>query len=148
MDTMQETAGKKEVPFDVGYLTLPLTPREQVRLLGTKCANCGAVVFGTRQRCENCTSVDVQVIRLGNRGKVWSYTVVRYPPPPPYKPAVPFVPLPAAWVELPERVKILSYLKCNPEEVDIGMEVELALEKGWEDEEGNNVIIYKFKLIK
>jgi len=37
---------------------------------------------------------------------------------------------------------------CGLDELDFGKKVELALGKGWADDKGNDVIMYKFKLIK
>lgn len=145
MVTAKGVREKKEVPFASGYLTLPLSPREDVRLLGTKCRDCGAVLLGTRARCENCTSSNVEVIPLSKEGKVWSYTIMRYPPPWPFQFPCPYdPPTPVAWVELPEGVRFVSHIKCSPEEMKIGMPVKLVIEKGWEDEEGNDVLMYKF----
>ena len=139
---------KKEVPFVPGFLPTPLSPRENLHLLGTKCHNCGTILLGTREFCENCTSSDVEVIALGKKGKVWSYTIQRFPPPPPYKPATQYLPRPVAWVELPEGVKIISIISCLPEKMKIDLEVELLVEKEWEDEVGNDVLMYKFRPVR
>ena len=72
---------KKELPFAAGFLTEPLSPRQDVRLLGTKCRDCGAVLLGTRESCEACASQSVEVIRLSRQGEIWSHTVMRYVPP-------------------------------------------------------------------
>jgi uncharacterized OB-fold protein len=81
-------------------------------------------------------------------GKIYSYTVIRHPPPPPY-PQESFKPFPAAWVELEDGLYLLSEITgCSLDELDFGMKVELALSKGWMDDKGNDVIMYKFRLIK
>ena len=86
---------------------------------------------------------------LSKKGKVWSYTVQRYPPPPPCRllPKKPeeWKPRPVAWIDLPEGVRIIGIVDYKPEEMRIGIDVELVIEKGWLDEDGNEVIIYKFK---
>jgi len=144
---VRKEALPKRIPFEKGYLSLPLDPIENVHLLGTKCADCGAIVFGSWLRCENCSSSNVEIIKLGKKGKVWSYTFIHYPPPPPFKPENPFVPLPVAWVELPEGLRILSYLDCDPENLKIGTDVTLVLEDAWADENGNKAVMYKFRQI-
>ena len=140
---------KKQVPFDENFVTKPLYPLENVRLIGSKCLSCGMVSFGRRYNCEQCTSSELEDIVLSNRGKVYSYSIIRNPSPPPYVPPDPFEIFPAAWVELPEGLKIISPLKnCEPDQVCIGMEVELVMDKGWEDEDGNSVIAYSFRPVK
>ena len=59
------------------------------------------------------------------------------------------MPYAIVWIDLPEGARILSALTdCKPEEVSIGMEVDLVVDRGWEDEKGNEVMIYKFKPVK
>ena len=144
---VQQGTVSKRIPFETGYLSLPLEPLENVHLLGTKCGDCKAIVFGSWLRCENCSSSNVEVIKLGKKGKIWSYSFVHYPPPPPFKPDNPFVALPVAWVELPEGLRILSYLDCVPKNLKIGMDVKLVLEDAWVDENGNQAVMYKFKQV-
>jgi uncharacterized OB-fold protein len=54
-----------------------------------------------------------------------------------------------AWVELEDGLFIVSEITgCGLDELDFGMRVELELGKGWVDDKGNDVMMYKFKLIK
>ena len=135
----------ERVSFKEGVLTMPLSPLEAVRLKGTKCRACGALALGEREYCINCTSSDLEEHIFSKYGKVYAHTVIRHPPPLPY-PQESFQPFPAAWVELEDGLQILTELTdCSLEEVEIDMPVELVLGKGWEDENGNDVIMYKFK---
>lgn len=138
----------EQVPFKEGTLTTPLSPLEEVRLKGVRCRSCGALTLGKAEHCINCTSLDVEEHIFSKYGKVYSYTIIRHAPPPPY-PQESFKPFPAAWVELEDGLYILSELTdCSLDEVEIGMPVELVVGKGWEDENGNDVIMYKFKPTK
>lgn len=138
----------EQVPFKDGVLTMPLSPLENVRLKGIKCPSCGALALGEREHCINCTSSNLEEHVFSKYGKVYSYTIIRHPPPPPY-PQETFKPFPAAWVELEDGLYILTELtECGLDEVEIGMPVELVLGKGWQDENGNDVIMYKFRPIK
>jgi uncharacterized OB-fold protein len=138
----------KQVPFKVGMLTEPLSPLENVRLKGTRCKSCGAIALGERKYCINCTSDNLEAIVLGKTGKVYTHTTVLHPPPLPY-PQDGFKPFPVAWVQLDEGLYLLSELtECALDEVKIGMSVELILGKGWKDQEGNEVIMYKFRPIR
>lgn len=72
----------------------------------------------------------IEPIALATRGTVWTYTVQRFPPKTPYAgPAdiETFQPYVVAYVELPGQTMVESRLTgLNPEEVKIGMEVELT----------------------
>lgn len=134
------------IPIKEDVFTTPLLPLDGVRLTGQECRCCGAVMLGKRLGCKNCASDDLKDITFSKRGKIYTYSVARYSPIPPFKAPDPYVPFVVAWVELPEKVRVLSALTdCNIEEVEIGMEVELVVDKLYEDEEGRDVIAYKFK---
>ncbi len=136
------------VPFKKGFFTTPLIPLENVRLKGVKCKTCGSLALGEREYCINCTSKDLEPYVFSKYGKIYSHTVIRHPPPPPY-PQESFKPFPVAWVELEDGLYIISEIVgCSIEEVDFDLPVELVVEKGWVDENGNDVLMYKFKLIK
>jgi uncharacterized protein len=138
----------EQVPFKEGCLTVPLSPPEQVRLKGIKCRACGSLALGSSQYCINCTSKNVEPHVFSKNGKIYSHTVIRHAPPPPY-PQETFKPFPVAWVELEDGLIILSEITgCGLDEVDFGKPVELNVTKGWVDEKGNEVMMYKFRLIK
>jgi uncharacterized OB-fold protein len=63
----------------------------------------------------------VQPIALGNLGTLWTFTVVRHRPPGNYKGPDPFVPFGIGLVELPEGVRVMSPIRCEPAELRIGM---------------------------
>lgn len=137
---------KKVIPVKEGIFTSPLLPLGEVRLAGNKCRSCGAVMLGKRVGCKNCASRNLEDIIFSRKGKVYTFSIARYAPLPPFKAADPYVPFPVAWVELPEGIRILTALTdCDVEKVEIGMEVELVVDKIYEDKEGRGVIAYKFK---
>ncbi|MFH1974848.1 MAG: OB-fold domain-containing protein [Pseudomonadota bacterium] len=141
--------GRQCVPFATGFLTEPLEPFNNVHLKGSTCLSCGITLFGTRYACENCCSKELKNVILSRDGKIYSYTIAHFPPPPPYAgPSDPFVPYAIAWVDLSEGVRVLSTLTdCKFEILKIGLDVELVIKKGWTDKNGNEVIIYSFKPI-
>ena len=142
----ENASEKKLIPIREGIFTEPFLPLENIRLIGSKCRQCGAVQLGRTIGCVNCAGNDLEEINLSKRGKVYTYSVAQYPPPAPYKPADPYIPFPVAWVELPEGLRITSTLvECDVDKVDIGMEVELVVSAQYIDEEGNEVISYKFR---
>ena len=137
----------KRIAIDETLLTTPLDPVEQVRLRGTKCRSCGEVFFGKRSGCENCGSEDMEETVLSNRGKLYTYTTIEHLPPGDYKgPRDPFIPFVEGLVELPEGCRIVAPLTVSRnEDVKIGMDLELVIDKLYEDADGNEVMAFKFK---
>ena len=83
---------------------------------------------------------------MSSRGKLWSYTVHHYEPPPPFKYEDPFEPFGAGIIELPEGIKVLSMLStADISSLKIGMEMELLIDKMYEDEEGTEFLTWKFR---
>ena len=131
-------------PVIEGLFTLD--PKEP-RLIGSKCTSCGTYFFPETVSCSNpvCKEKKVEQAFLSRRGKLWSYTIQYYPPPPPFKAPEPFVPFGIGLIELPEKIRVLGMLtESDPDKLKIGMEVELVLEKLYEDN-GKEVITWKFR---
>jgi uncharacterized OB-fold protein len=142
---MSKSDEKKQVSVREGLFTEPLPSLEKVRLVGSKCHNCGEVSLGTAKSCPNCASDHLEAIPLSRRGKLWSYTVIRHRPPGDYKGPDPFVPFGEGLVELPEGIRVVSPIDGDVNNLRIGMELELEAYKLYQNEEGDDVIAFKFK---
>lgn len=136
---------KKRVPIREGLFTMPLSPLEQVSLAGSKCRGCGEVSLSTVSSCPNCAGEDLEVIPLSQRGRLWTYTVIRHRPPGEYKGPDPFVPFGEGLVELAEGIRVKSPIDGDVDRLRIGAELGLVVYKLYENEEGNDVIAFKFK---
>ena len=137
--------GKQKIPVREGLWTTPAAGDEKPRLVGSRCNACGEVFFPKRDLgiCSNCQSTNLDSIPLSSKGKIYSYTVVMQRPPEYYKGDVPYA---IGFVELPEGIRIETlFTGGNPEELKIGMDVEMVIEKLQEDEAGNEILAYKFK---
>ena len=146
---MDSSNSKKQIPIKEGMIKLSTQPGEHPSLLGSRCRSCGDTFFVRRARCENCQSEDLEHIELSRKGKLYSYSIMYYPAPPPYKPPEPFIPYGLGWIELPEGLMVVSHLTENdPDKLRVGMEMELVLEKLEEDESGNEVMYYKFRPVQ
>lgn len=145
---MMATPKYKAIKED--FFTTPLSPLENVRLKGTKCHACGETFFGHRYYCEFCGSPELEGITLSKKGKLFSYTIARYPPPGDYKGHKdPFVPFAIGSVELPEGLRIVSPLtQCDIESLDVDIPVELVVEPFYKDEDGYEVLRYAFRPAK
>jgi uncharacterized OB-fold protein len=83
---------------------------------------------------------------LSQRGKIYSVTVVMQQPRPYYKGPVPYA---LGFVELPEGVRVETlFTDCDPEILEVGMEVELVIEDLYEEDGGNELIAYKFRPVR
>ena len=134
---------KTRTPAIEGWFTLdPAAPR----LLGTRCRACGAIFFPKETAfCRNprCAGTELDEIPLSRRGTLWSYTDNRYAPPAPYVAADPFVPYAIAAVELAdEKMVVLGQVApgVRVEDLEVGMEMELALGTLDADEQHEHVI--------
>ena len=128
------------------FFTKPLYPVENVSLKGSQCRDCKQTYLGPVVRCQNCFGENIDNdFTLSRTGTIYSYTISRHKPPGDFKgPLEPFEPYPVALVDLPEGARILSVLDCGIDEPKVGMEVELSVQKLYEDEEGKTVLTYKF----
>ena len=46
------------------------------KLLGLKCQGCGAITVPPKMVCRQCTSPDMDIIELGGKGKITTFTTV------------------------------------------------------------------------
>jgi uncharacterized OB-fold protein len=83
---------------------------------------------------------------FGPRGTLWSCAVQNYPPPLPARYDEPYAPYAMGVVDLEEGLRVVGRISTDaPEEVKPGGAVELVLEPLYHDEDGNEVITWKFK---
>jgi len=118
------------------------------RLLASRCPSCGAHYFPRSATCNNpdCLGGQTEEIALSRRGKLWSYTIQYYPPPPPFKFEQPFTPYAIGLVELPEGLRVLGMVSTdNPEGLMVGLDVELVLERLYRNEDGDEMMTWKFR---
>lgn len=134
------------VPIQEGLFTWP---SDEPRLIASRCSDCGEVTFPKQDGCPSCTGRNTEEIRLSRRGQLWTWTIQRFPPPPPYiGPAEreSFLPYGVGYVELPEGVRVEGRLTTSdPAELEIGMEMELVIEKFIEDEQGRERLTFAFR---
>lgn len=50
------------------------------KLLGLRCNKCGAYTVPPKKVCMECTSEDLDIVELGGKGEVQTFTVVRVAP--------------------------------------------------------------------
>lgn len=121
----------------------------QADLIASRCNGCGAHYFpkGLSCRNPNCREKFVEEVLLSRRGTLYSFAVQSYRPPALFR-IENWAPYAIGLVELPEGLRVMGMLTgCGLEDISIGMEVELTAESLYCDDQGRDVLTYKFKPI-
>jgi uncharacterized OB-fold protein len=131
------------VAVEEGYFTVPDDPAAVPRLLGSRCGACGEHFFPRRLVCAKCLAEGCDDVELGPRGRLWTWTYVHVPL---------FAKKDArvdaygvGQVDLPEGPRVQSILRGGPDDFAIGMEMELDLESLRIDDDGREVVIFRFR---
>jgi uncharacterized OB-fold protein len=115
---------------------------QRYHLLANRCPSCELTFFPARKYCGKCSTEQMETITLSDRGTIYSYSLIDR------KSKVALVEPPYLQVEvaMPEGVHVFSVLdQCDAHAVEIGMPVEVYVGKVKQDEDGNDIVTYKFK---
>ena len=118
------------------------------RLTGSKCATCGAAYLPRVAVCHNpdCGGSRIEDAEYGPSGAIWSLAIQDYPPPAPVKFDEPYAPYAMAFVDLDDGLRVLGRIDTkDPHGVAPGTRVELVLDALAHDDEGNEIIGWKFR---
>lgn len=95
-------------------------------LLIQRCRDCGTFQFYPRAVCASCLSLNIEWVKSSGKGQVYTYTVIYQNRSPGFVDEVPYV---LAYIDLEEGVRMMSnVINCPPEDVTIGMPVEVIFE--------------------
>ena len=138
---------KKQIPCLEGWLTMP---PEEPGVIGSKCRACGHYFFPKAKFCRNpyCKKNEpVEDVLLSRKGKLFSYTINYFQPPPPYHAIDPFTPFGIVVVDMPEGIKLIGQV---PRSVDlktlkIDTEMEVVREVLYVDVRGVEVMCWMFE---
>jgi len=113
------------------------------RLLGGRRAD-GSWVFPFPQ---GPAGDSLELAELPTRGTLWSFTIQRFAPKPPYVPAAEaFTPYAVGYVELPGALIVESRLVIHdPAALQIGMPMQLAVMPVFRDAQGEEIFTYAFE---
>jgi uncharacterized OB-fold protein len=96
------------------------------RLVVQTCDDCEAKIFYPRKFCPECWSANLHWSEASGKAKVFSFSITMMGIEDKFAEDLPLV---LAWVDLEEGVRMLTnIINCNPEEVRIGMDVEVVFE--------------------
>ena len=100
-------------------------------LMGSRCADCAEVYFPPCRSCTRCLSLRLQVVEIGDRGVLWSWTIQAFLPKAPYDGGdtpEDFQPYGVGYVEMPSGIKVEARLTVADEaRLHIGMPMVLTL---------------------
>ena len=95
------------------------------------CNRCQAVVFYPRGHCTRCTSLDLTWNVSAGLGAIYTYSVIRRSQHPSFVPKVPYV---IAWVDLDERLRIMTHIiDVDPDDPANGLQIGARVAVHWLD---------------
>jgi len=132
--------------------TLFTWPSDELRLLGSRCIDCANHMFPRQDDCPKCAGNSTEDVELDTKGTLWTWTIQGYPPkaPPYVGPSDPktFEPYGVGYIELDGQLKVETRLTINtPEELQIGMEMQLTTIPLYTNDDGDEVVTFAFEPI-
>lgn len=122
---------------------LSIDPDGRATLHGIRCSRCARTIFPKSALCPSCCTDSIEEVELARTGRVWTYTVVNVS----YGSIVLDPPYITAFVELADGAYVHTpIVGCEPEEVRIGMEVELDTIATREGDGGT--VVYAFRPVR
>jgi uncharacterized protein len=110
------------------------------KLVGSRCAQCGLLVFPSVSICSRCLSEDSRPFAFGGDGTIYTYTVLRTAA---RGWDAPYV---LGYVDLPEGVRVFAHLTgLAPDEFQVGLPVRMVASEPVVNFEGMEVVSYKFE---
>jgi uncharacterized OB-fold protein len=105
------------------------------RLKGSRCEECGTVTLIARPVCPGCWKSNTQkAVDLSDHGILYSYTIVRHPPPGMTGPYA------IAYVDLPEKIRLMVRAGADITDDLIGGEVAIDVGRIGTDEDGTIIV--------
>ena len=114
-----------------------------VELKGSKCQSCGEVFYPRRVVCAKCLHEGTEDVILSSTGTLYTWTWVHLPLFAKTDSTVSSYGV--GQVDLPEGPRIQAILQGEPSDFEIGMQLQLDVETLRQDDDGNDVVIYRFR---
>jgi uncharacterized OB-fold protein len=124
---------------------------EGVHLMSAKCGSCGTFFFPRyhEQHRPGCTRQGVEKVSLSRQGRLSSYTIQYYMPPPPFKTQKDITPYIIGLVEFSEGIQVAGIVvACPSDELKTGMEMETTTFTLYRNDEGQDIVTWAFRPIK
>ena len=125
---------------------------DEVRLMSAKCNSCDTYFFpkGHYQHRPGCSREGVEDVLLPNKGKLASYVVQHYTPPPPFKFEKSPVPYGIALVEFEdERIQVAGIIMdTDLKSLELGMKMETITLRMFTNDEKQDVVTWAFRAVE
>jgi uncharacterized OB-fold protein len=121
-----------------------------VRIRSAKCNSCGTYFFPEyhAQHRPGCSREGVEKVLLSRVGKLASYTVQYYLPPPPFKTQDDITPYTIGLVEFPEGIQVCGIVvESEPDKLKVGTKVETTTYTLYKNDEGQDVVTWAFRVL-
>ena len=97
------------------------------KLLVQHCKDCNANIFYPRKVCPECWSKNLDWIEASGKAKVYMFSTAYDMVEPKFAEDLPYT---VAYVDLEEGVRMMTRIvECNPEDIYIGMDIEVVFHK-------------------
>ena len=126
----------KQIPL-VDYLALGARPA----LKANECKACGARFFDRRSACASCSATDFKSVRVKNRGRLRSYSIVHMAAP---GIEVPYVSALVDCDGTSVRANLVN-VDAVPEALSLGMPVKLTTYLYGTDDEGTECVAFAYE---
>ena len=124
----------------------------EVRLVSAKCNSCGTYFFPKEnyQHRPGCSREGVEDVLLPNKGKLASYVIQHYAPPPPFKTEKSITPYGIGLVEFEdEKIQIAGIItNTDIKSLELGMEMETVTLRLFTNDEKQDVVTWAFQAVK
>lgn len=124
-------------------------PAEDPELLGSRCRNCGEHAFPAQPSCRACSAEDSEIVGMGRRGTLWTWTIQSFMPKTPYltdETPETFRAYGVGYVELENGLRVESRLKENSvDSLRIGQAMELEIVPIRTDDSDQQLLTFQFK---
>ena len=116
---------------------------QRYRLEAGKCKKCGTICFPPRLICPECNLREFEAIRLAEKGKIVTYTVIRVPP----QQFTDQAPYAVGIVELDDGVKLTGQIvDCDFDDLKIGLRLKIEFRKIFQEGE-SGILCYGYKFV-
>jgi len=116
---------------------------QRYRLEAGKCKRCGTIFFPPRVVCSACQFREFETIKLADRGKLITYTIIRVPP----HQFTDQAPYAMGIVELDDGVKLTGQVvDCDFDQLKVGLRLKIEFRKISQEGEAG-IIYYGYKFV-
>ena len=143
--TMTTSAARAQIPFAQDVFTWP---SDEPQLIGGRCPSCTAITFPMQRSCPRCGYAEMERHLLPRQGTLVSWTTQEFLPKEPYagdETVETFKPYGVGFVQLGDEVRVEARLtESDPDRLQFGMAVQLAVVPFRIDTDGSEIVIHAF----